>query len=236
MKQKNKFTNIPLHINTLDIWFVRKSIETALKKAIPLFKDRFLDVGCGKMPYKNLILKNSEIKQYIGLDIETARDYGNGIKPDIFWTSEGKIPIVAESVQAAMATEVLEHCPDPQAIVNEVYRVLAKDGVFFLTVPFLWNLHEVPYDEHRYTPFALQRILQNAGFQDIEIKAHGGWNASLALMIALWCRRYWKNNVLKFAFSLFCFPLIWLLFKTDKAPTTFSEGDMITGLYAIAKK
>ena len=232
----NKFTNISLTINTLDLWFVRKSIAVALQGAIPSFRGNFLDVGCGKMPYKSLILENQQITNYIGLDIETARDYGDGVKPDIFWTSEGKIPIAAESVQSAMATEVLEHCPDPQAVVNEVYRVLDKNAIFFLTVPFLWNLHEVPYDEHRYTPFALQRILQNAGFQEIVIKAHGGWNASLALMIALWCRRYWKNNLIKFAFSVTLFPLIWLLFKCDKAPETFREGEMITGLYAMAKK
>jgi SAM-dependent methyltransferase len=230
----DKFTNISLTINTLDLWFVRKSIKNALLLALPKFKGAFLDVGCGKMPYKTLIAENSQIQQYIGLDIEAARDYG--AKADIVWTADGKIPLENEVVQSAMATEVLEHCPDPQAIVNEVYRVLAKDAVFFLTVPFLWNLHEVPYDEHRYTPFALQRILQNAGFQDIEIKAHGGWNASLALMLGLWCRRYWKNDALKLGFSLLLFPIIWLLFKTDKAPVTFKEGDMITGLYAFAKK
>ena len=101
-----------------------------------------------------------------------------------------------------MATEVLEHCPEPQVIINEVYRVLEDKAVFFMTVPFIWNLHEVPYDEYRYTPFALKRLLQNAGFRQIDIKAHGGWNASLALMLAMWCRRYWKNPLPKFAFSV----------------------------------
>ncbi len=233
---KDKFQNIPFTINNIDIYFVRNSILKALQKSIPQFGGDFLDVGCGKMPYKSLILQNQKIKNYIGLDIKTARDYGDGIKPNIFWTKESKIPLTDASVQSAMATEVLEHCPNPQEIVNEVNRVLTKDGIFFLTVPFLWNLHEVPYDEHRYTPFALQRLLQNAGFQDIEIKAHGGWNASLGLMIALWCRRYWKNQLLKFAFSLLFYPIIYLLFKTDKAPFPFQEGDMVTGLYAIAKK
>ncbi len=233
--QNDKFQNIPFSINNLDIYFVRNSILKALKNTLPIFKDNFLDVGCGKMPYKSLITTNSHIKNYIGLDLESARDYG-GVQPNIFWTKNGEIPLEANSIQSAMATEVLEHCPDPQAIVNEVYRVLEKEAVFFLTVPFLWNLHEVPYDEHRYTPFALKRILQNAGFQHIEIKAHGGWNASLALMLALWCRRYWKNQLLKFGISLMLYPFIYLLFKLDKAPFPFQEGDMITGLYAIAKK
>ena len=214
---------------------LRKSIKNALLNVLPTFNGSFLDVGCGKMPYKSLIDENKKITNYIGLDIESARDYG-GAKADIVWTKDGKIPLESNTIQSAMATEVLEHCPEPQAIINEIYRVLEKDAVFFLTVPFIWNLHETPYDEHRYTPFALERMLKNTGFKEIEIKAHGGWNASLALIIALWCRRYWKNNTLKFAFSLVCFPIVWLLFKCDKAPFPFQEGDMITGLYAIAKK
>ncbi len=231
----DKFIDLPFTLNNMDIYFSRNAVTNALRNKIPLFKGTFLDVGCGKMPYKTLVTSHRKVTQYIGLDLESAYDYG-GEKADIFWTPEGKIPLENNTINAAMATEVLEHCPDPQAIVDEIHRVLEKDGIFFLTVPFIWNLHEVPYDEHRYTPFALQRILQNAGFQDIEIKAHGGWNASLALMLGLWCRRYWKNNILKFGFSFCLFPIIWLLYKTDKAPFPFKESDMITGLYAIAKK
>lgn len=235
MKQKDKFINISLTINTLDIWFVRKSIKNALLNVLPTFNGKFLDVGCGKMPYRTLIDENKNISEYIGLDIESARDYG-GAKPDIVWTKDNKIPLEDNTIQSAMATEVLEHCPEPQVIINEVYRVLEDKAVFFMTVPSIWNLHEVPYDEYRYTPFALKRLLQNAGFRQIDIKAHGGWNASLALMLAMWCRRYWKKPLPKFAFSLLFYPLIYILFKIDKAPFPFKEGDMITGLYVIAKK
>lgn len=33
------------------------------------------------------------------------------------------------------------------------------------------NLHEVPNDEYRYIPFSIERLLIEAGFVDIEIKA-----------------------------------------------------------------
>jgi SAM-dependent methyltransferase len=233
---KDKFIHIPFTINNLDIFWTRNSILKRLEESIPEFGGNFLDVGCGKMPYKDLILKNGKIKNYIGLDIETAREYDTHTKPDVFWTSDGKIPLEKDTIQSAMATEVLEHCPDPQAIMNEVCRVLEENGYFFFTVPFLWNLHEVPYDEHRYTPFALERIMKNAGFRVVKIYAHGGWNSSLAQMIALWCRRYWKNQLLKFAFSVVLYPIVWLLYKTDKASYPFKEGDMSTGFYGICKK
>jgi SAM-dependent methyltransferase len=235
MKQIDKFTKISFTINNLDVFHPRNSILNALKATLYSFQGNFLDVGCGKMPYKSLILENKKIQKYIGLDIEAARDY-DGVKADIVWTKDTKIPLEDNSIQSAMATEVLEHCPEPQRIIDEIFRVLEPNATFFLTVPFLWNLHEVPYDECRYTPFALERMLKNAGFLSIEIKAHGGWNAALGLMLACWCRRYWKNNILKFAFSLLFFPFIWFLFKIDNAPKNFGEGQMITGLYAIVKK
>lgn len=235
MRNRDNFTDIRLTINTLDVFHFRSKILKTLQSAIPKFRGDFLDVGCGKKPYMPLIVQNPNLGKYIGLDLQNARDYG-GAKADIFWTAEGKIPLSNESVQSAMATEVLEHCPDPVAILKEVNRVLAPGSFFFLTVPFIWNLHEVPFDEYRYTPFSLKRMLHDTGFEIVETKAHGGWNAALGLVLALWCRRYWKNNLLKFAFSICLFPLIYLLFKSDNQPVEFSEGQMITGISILAKK
>lgn len=235
MSKSDNFTNVKLRINTLDIYHFRNAILTSTKAAIPYFKGNFLDVGCGNKPYKNLILQNKNISTYTGLDLENARNYG-GPKADIFWTTDGSIPLPSESYDSAMATEVLEHCPKPEAIISEVYRVLKTDSFFFITVPFIWNLHEVPHDEYRYTPFALQRILNEYGFEIIKMEAHGGWNAALGLMLSLWCRRYIKNNLLKFTFSFFLLPLIAILYKVDTIPPSFSEGQMITGISLIAKK
>ena len=53
----------------------------------------------------------------------------------------------------------------------------------------LWPLHDVPYDECRYTPFAIKRHLRNAGFEQFRLKPLGGWDASLAQMIGLWILR-----------------------------------------------
>ena len=233
--KRNNFTNVRFSINTLDIYHYRKEILAALSAVSTEFNGNFLDVGCGSKPYKVFLLENTKIEKYVGLDIENARKYGEDTA-DIFWTSDGKIPLPSESVHSAMATEVLEHCPDPGATLSEVSRVLAPGSTFFLTVPFLWNLHEVPFDEYRYTPFSLERLLKNAGFEVISVRAHGGWNAALGLIMALWCRRYWRNKIVKFALSAVLLPLIYLLFRTDKRPSTFGEGQLITGISIIAKK
>ena len=81
------------------------------------------------MPYKDLILSNSKINNYIGLDIETGLNY-EGIKADVFW--DGKImPFESDSFDVVISTEVLEHVPNPDAYLIEVKRVLKPGGIFF---------------------------------------------------------------------------------------------------------
>src|SRR5690606_37327284 len=118
-----------------------------------------LDVGCGRMPYRDLILSESQVSRYVGLDIDTALHYDSKIRPDVYWNGV-TMPFPDSSFDSAMATEVLEHCSDPTIILGEVYRVLKPGGTFFFTTPFLWNLHEVPRDEFRLTPFYLERLLR----------------------------------------------------------------------------
>lgn len=232
----DSFINISFEVKNLDIFYIRTSIFNALVVALPKFKHTLLDIGCGKMPYKNFILENSKVTRYVGLDIENALEYDSGIEPDYTWN--GKVmPFENESFDCAFGTEVLEHCPVPEIVLKETWRVLKPGGSFFFTVPFLWNLHEVPHDEYRYTPFSLERHLNNAGFKNIEIKATGGWHASMAQLLGLWVRRSQMSERKRKYLSIILKPAIGFLIKMDaKTKVSFVEGQMITGLYGIATK
>ena len=43
-------------------------------------------------------------------------------------------------------------------------------------------------------PFSLKRHFENSGFIDIDIKATGGWHASMAQMLGLWVKRSPMNS------------------------------------------
>ena len=231
----NQFIDIPLNKNTIDRYWVRSSIFKAIKSSSHSFKGDLLDAGCGRMPYREFLLENSEIHSYTGLDIETSLQYDSNIKPDILWDGQ-TMPIKDNCYETVIATEVLEHCPDPDQYLAEVYRVLKPGGTFFFTVPFVWPLHEVPHDAYRYTPFTLERMFNKAGFSEIEIKSLGGYNAALATMIGLWLKRHlresWKKRILT-RVGLFC--MKWLL-KRDVPPTRWKESTMSTGFYGILVK
>lgn len=231
----SSFINPKLSYKNLDRYIIRSSIFNAINENLTLFSGNLLDIGCGKMPYKNYIIKESEVEKYIGLDIDTALIYDKTITPDYTW--DGRVmPFEENCFDCAIGTEVLEHCPEPEIVLKEVNRVLKPGSTFFFTVPFLWNLHEVPNDEYRYTPFSLKRHLENSGFVNIEIFASGGWHSSLAQMLGLWVNRGVGNKIAKKVLSFFFKPIISFLIKKDKAPTDFKEGQMIPSFFGIAYK
>lgn len=218
----------------MDRYLIRTSILNEIKVFLSQHHGVLLDVGCGKMPYKPLVLEYGARYRYIGLDIENPR-YQHDVKPDFFWDGI-KIPLDNCSVDCAMATELFEHLPQPEQVMKEIWRVLKPDGHLFFTVPFLWPLHDLPYDEYRYTPFALERHLRNCGFDAISISSLGGWDASLAQMIGLWVRRKPMPEAERAKVSSELFPYYQKLIERDEKPEGFSEGQMITGLYGVAVK
>jgi len=232
----DNFIVIPFTRKNLDLYVIRTAILKALSGNLSRLHGKLLDAGCGKMPYKDYILNNSRVKDYVGLDIEQALNYDDMVKPDFTWNGT-TMPFENESFDCVIATEVLEHCAQPEKFLMEVNRVLVKNGTLFFTVPFLWNLHEAPHDEYRYTPFSLERHLNNSGFSDIRIKATGGWHASMAQMLGLWVKRSPLSIIKKRYLSFLVKPIIKYLLKIEqKEKIMLSEGQMITGLYGVAKK
>lgn len=221
--------------DTLDTYFIRSKIFEFINASLPLLTENLLDVGCGKMPYRTYILNHTRVTKYVGLDIETAIAYDTNVPADLTWDGV-KMPVNDDEYATVMATEVLEHCPHPDVVLSEIYRVMKPNGVFIFTVPFLWNLHETPHDEYRYTPFALQRLLSDAGFEEIVLNPTGGWHASMAQMLGLWVCRATIPSKLRWLLKRIILPVYQFLIKKDKISATESEGLMITGICGTARK
>lgn len=230
----NEFLAPQLSALTIDRFLVRSSILKEIKNILPELKGTLLDIGCGEMPYKELLLSEpSLVKRYIGIDIENPI-YQQKRRPDLFWDGIN-MPLDDNSIDCAVATELFEHLPDLAGVLKEIKRVLKPGGILFFTIPFLWPLHDIPNDEYRYTPFSLERIFRKTGFTALNIKAMGGWNASLAQMIGLWLRRSPISEIQRKEFSEILFPLYKYLIEHDSLPSNFKESIMITGLTGTVK-
>ena len=218
---------------SLDRYVARSAIVDVLKRSARDFSGTLLDVGCGRSPYKSLLMPPSGcVSKYLGLDLEQGH-YQN--RPDLTWNGT-QIPLPDNAVDSVLATEVLEHCPEPGAVLHEVARVLKPNGFILLTVPFLWPLHDVPYDEFRYTPFSLERLMRQAGFRDVTVEALGGWDASLGQMLGLWITRRPMKDFTRRVLQRLALPIYRTLIRMDQKPKDFNTSVMITGLSARAWK
>lgn len=129
-----------------------------------------LDVGAGAQPYRPLVPATAS---YRAIDSVLARDgFGYDI-PDTEYFEGERWPVEDASVDLVLATETLEHIPDPAVFLAEARRVLRPGGRLLLTVPFAARWHYVPHDYWRFTPSSLRDLLVAAGFADPVVTARG---------------------------------------------------------------
>lgn len=221
----------------MDVYFPLTQKRDLIKRVSKEYfkNESILDLGCGTMPYKKIIMDNCQVVKYVGVDIENPI-YQKAEKPDLFWNGF-EIPVESSSFDNAILIEVLEHMPKPDNTIKELGRVLKKDGNLLITVPFLWTLHDVPNDEYRYTPFSLKRMLIENGFEIVKLESFNNWHGSMASMLALYARRGCPAKYRKL-FSRLTLPAVKFLMKKDEnsKKDNFSEGQMITGIWCLARK
>ena len=142
-------------------YFARRSLVQSLRPLLGQLSGEVLDVGCGRKPYRHFV----QATRYVGVDLDTPelRELGAA---DIFYDGE-RIPVEAESFDAVVCSQVLEHVFTPVGFIGELYRVLRIGGQLVLTTPFVWDEHSQPYDFGRYSSFGLRRVLEDAGFEII---------------------------------------------------------------------
>ncbi len=79
--------------------------------------------------------------------------------------------------------EVLEHLHSPHLGVENVYKALKPGGLVILTTPFIFPIHDRPYDYYRYTKYGLKFLLSE--FEEVTVREK---NSSLEAIDVLWMR------------------------------------------------
>jgi SAM-dependent methyltransferase len=148
-------------------------LERSLKQVAPRARGRLLDVGCGDKPYEAWFHDHVDI--YIGIEhVATfaATAAGQRSRADVVYGG-GTLPFRDGAFDTVLNVQVLEHTPRPAALVAEMARVLAPDGLLILTAPFQFRLHEQPHDYFRYSPHGLAELCAEAGLEIVETVQQG---------------------------------------------------------------
>lgn len=98
-----------------------------------------LEIGCGEG--SNMEVLAASGRRFVGCDLSQlalgmARQDAPADGSRRFVCGEGEsLPFADGTFAAAMAVSVMEHLPDPEAVVGEMARVLAPGGVLLLLSP-----------------------------------------------------------------------------------------------------
>lgn len=98
---------------------------------------------------------------------------------DMVFDIQKPFPLAGGQFDAVLSLNVLEHIYKFNNVLAEASRVLRKNGLLILSVPFMHHIHGSPDDYFRYTRSALEEMLTENKFGDIMIEEIGSGLFSL---------------------------------------------------------
>lgn len=137
---------------------------------------KVLDAGAGEGMYRTLFEK----MKYVSVDLcKVSKAYGRiSIISDLLC-----IPFVQNSFDMIICTQVLEHVCEPKIVLDEFARVLKPKGTIWISVPFFFEQHEIPYDYYRYTFYGLTHLVEASKFRIKQISWLDGYYGALAYQL-----------------------------------------------------
>lgn len=142
------------------------------------FKGLVLDLGCGNDPSEVGRISRENGAKYVGVDIDF------GCQPEIAANLNDPLPIGSNAVDAVVIANCFYIVMRPGRLLEEAHRVLKPQGSIFLMAPLIWQYCPEPKDYWRFTAEAVDLLLREAGFSEIQIFSVGGRWASSAHLIS----------------------------------------------------
>jgi ubiquinone/menaquinone biosynthesis C-methylase UbiE len=150
---------------------------------------RILDIGCAGangLIHKNNV-DNNRASLVVGLD-NNLRNLAKlkGNRSELILASAECLPLQDASFDCVYLGELIEHFWSAEKLLREVKRVLKISGKICLDTPNVYSLERILRfvlrgedslgdQDHKifYTPASVSKLLQNIGFQMIEITSDG---------------------------------------------------------------
>ena len=179
------------------LYLIRKGLYNGIRKNARELTGKLMDFGCGEKPYRGLFVHVSE---YVGVDYQGEGHDHQNEQIDIFY--DGKtIPFPENTFDSVLSTEVFEHLFNLEDILKELHRVMKPKGKLLFTCPFVWFLHEEPVDYARYTPYALQNLLERNGFKILRLEKTGNSVETInQLRVVMGLSRVLNNKITRFLY------------------------------------
>lgn len=152
-----------------------------------------VDIGSGNAGYLRLVDASNTLYT---LDYPaTNRHYQTA---PMIYADARRLPIANDKVDAVFLFEVLEHVPETEKVLSEICRVLRPGGEFYISVPFIYPIHDAPNDYWRFTQYGITNALYGHGLHLTTCHAHGSTFVSALQLLNLamleLCRDLFQRN------------------------------------------
>lgn len=169
-----------------------------LPKGVARAAGALLDIGAADRWIEPLL---SDSLKYVALDYPPTGQNLYGARPHVFGNA-AQLPFCDGCFDSVVCLEVLEHVVDPGRVVMEIARVLRSGGRAWISMPFLYPLHDAPFDFQRFTEYGLRREAERAGLNVASLRKSGhairaaGLLMCLAIAGGIYTRQGWSRWML----------------------------------------
>ena len=195
------------HMNYLNWKWLKKSMQ----KPVKYIKGICVDIGSGHSPYKEMILPY--VDKYIAIDKKETHQVMFKSSKEEYLEGDVKKPFNDNSIDCVVFTQVLEHIDEPFRALDEIKRVLKKEGILILSVPFIYQAHAIPYDYFRFSEYALKKIMRKYNFEIIELHYQGYFGTTIISIINgfIWTLAS-KNKTIR---NFILLPILMIIFSVN---------------------
>lgn len=193
----------PLHPQ----WLIFRSEGDTFQAISEHLNGTVLDIGCGNRWVERALPANS---CYIGLDYPSTVKLGYSGQPSVFGNGQ-QLPFADSSFDCVALMDVLEHMPEPRRTLAESWRVLKPRGKIMIQVPFLYPLHDEPYDYQRWSKEGLRHMCKISGFEILALTSRNAPITTAASLLAIALAKSVLDAMTEKHFALLLAPLIVLL-------------------------
>jgi len=145
-------------------------------------KVKILEIGCGSGIYAKLFDNLLDQGQYTGIDLEfkgniNQRKEGlKRIKANFRIMDARKLVFKNNAFDLVLSFTSLEHIKEDEQVLQQIHRILAKGGTFFLIIPsiFTFPFQLGRHGYHYYTKKNLLNKFRKMGFKIEGIYSFGG--------------------------------------------------------------
>jgi SAM-dependent methyltransferase len=175
---------------------------------------RILDAGCGSGRNMVELARHGAVTgvELSKTSVSLARARGAG---EVIEGSVLDMPFPADSFDLAVSLDVIEHLDDDLGALREMRRTVAPGGALLVTVPayqWLWSGHdEINHHHRRYTRSSLQRVAEQAGWEQVRTTYFNSLLLPVAILLRLLDRVNTKTTESSLDLWVPPAPLNWLL-------------------------